>query len=49
MTRRKIKKLIDKKKIIEIIKAQLNDMTNNPNIFQVGKITGYDRQTFARW
>ena len=47
--RRKNTKIIDKQRIIEIMKSNINPMTNNPNYSKVCNLTGVDRKTLARW
>jgi hypothetical protein len=47
--RRKNTKIIDKQRIIEIMKSNINPKTNNPNYSKVCNLTGVDRKTLARW
>jgi hypothetical protein len=46
--RRKNMKIMDKQRIIEIMKSNINPKTNNPNYFKVCNLTGVDRKTLAR-
>ena len=39
-TRKKCTKLIDKERIIVIMRANINGKTNNPNYLKVSKLTG---------
>ena len=47
--RRKNTKIIDKQRIIEIMKSNINPKTNNPNYSKVCNLTGVDRKTLVRW
>ena len=44
-TRNKCTKLIDKERIIVIMRANINGKTNNPNYLKVSKLTGVHRKT----
>ena len=47
--RKKTTKIIEKERIITIMKANLNVKTNNPNFTKVNNLTGVDRKTLKRW
>ena len=47
--RRKNTKIIDKQRTVEIMKANINPKTNNPNYSKVSNLTGVDRKTLASW
>jgi hypothetical protein len=47
--RKKVTKNIEKQRTIEIMKAYINPVTNNPNYSKVNNLTGVDRKTLARW
>ena len=47
--RRKTTKNIDKQRVVEIMRANINPKTNNPNYSKVSNRTGYDRKTLASW
>jgi hypothetical protein len=47
--RKKSAKNIDKQRIVEIMKANINPKTNNPNYSKVSNLTGVDRKTLASW
>ena len=42
-------KKLEKQRTIEIMKANINPVTNNPNYSKVKNLTGVDRKTLARW
>ena len=42
-------KNIEKEQIIVIMKANINEKTNNPNFSKVCNLTGIDRKTLKRW
>ena len=48
-TRNKCTKLIDKERIIVIMRANINGKTNNPNYLKVSKLTGVHRKTLKSW
>jgi hypothetical protein len=43
------KKIIGTKRIVIIMKANINLKTNNPNFTKVNNFTGVDRKTLKRW
>ena len=45
--RRKTTKNIDKQRVVEIMRANINPKTNNPNYSRVSNLTGFDRKTLA--
>ena len=47
--RKKTTKNIDKLRIIQIMKANINPVTQNPNYLKLNKLTGVDRKTLASW
>ena len=47
--RKKTTKNIEKEQIIFIMKANINEKTNNPNFSKVFNLTGIDRKTLKRW
>jgi hypothetical protein len=47
--RKKTTKNIDKQRVVEIMRANINPKTNNPNYSKVSNLTGYDRKTLASW
>jgi len=47
--RKKTTKNIEKERIIVIMKANINEKTNNPNFTRVFNLTGIDRKTLKRW
>ena len=47
--RKKSTKKLEKQRTIEIMKANINPVTNNPNYSKVKNLTGVDRKTLARW
>lgn len=47
--RKKTTKNIDKQRVVEIMRANINPKTNNPNYSKVSNRTGYDRKTLASW
>ena len=47
--RKKVTKNIEKQRTIEIMKANINPVTNNPNYSKINNLTGVDRKTLARW
>ena len=47
--RKKTSKNIEKEQIIVIMKANINEKTNNPNFSKVCNLTGIDRKTLKRW
>jgi len=49
-TKIKIKstKIIDKQRTVEIMKANINPKTNNPNYSKISNLTGVDRKTFTK-
>jgi hypothetical protein len=49
MYAKKVTKNIEKQRTIEIMKANINPVTNNPNYSKVNNLTGVDRKTLARW
>ena len=44
--RKKVTKNIEKQRTIEIMKANINPVTNNPNYSKVNNLTGVDRKTY---
>ena len=47
--RKKSTKLIDKLCAINLMKANMNSKTNNPNYSKVKSLSGVDRKTLASW
>ena len=47
--RKKTTKLIDKLCAINLMKANMNSKTNNPNYSKVKSLIGVDRKTLALW
>ena len=47
--RKKTTKNIDKQMVVEIMRANINPKTNNPNYSRVSNLTGFDRKTLASW
>ena len=47
--RKKTTKIIEKERIINVMKANINAKTNNPNFTRVFNLTGIDRKTLKRW
>ena len=47
--RKKSTKNIEKERIINVMKANINAKTNNPNFTRVFNLTGIDRKTLKRW
>ena len=47
--RKKTTKNIEKEQIVFIMKANINEKTNNPNFSKVFNLTGIDRKTLKRW
>lgn len=47
--RKKTTKNIDKQRVVEIMRANINPKTNNPNYSKVSNLTGFDRKTLASW
>ena len=47
--RRKTTKNIDKQRVVETMRANINPKTNNPNYSKVSNLTGFDRKTLASW
>ena len=47
--RKKTTKNIEKERIINVMKANINAKTNNPNFTRVFNLTGIDRKTLKRW
>jgi len=47
--RKKTTKNIDKQRVVEIMRANINPKTNNPNYSRVSNLTGFDRKTLASW
>ncbi len=45
--RKKTTKNIDKQRVVEIMRANINPKTNNPNYSKVSNLTGLDRKTLA--
>jgi hypothetical protein len=46
---RKTTKNIDKQRVVEIMRANNNPKTNNPNYSKVRNLAGFDRKTLALW
>ena len=49
MFEKKTTKNIDKQRVVEIMRANINPKTNNPNYSRVSNLTGFDRKTLASW
>ena len=49
--RKKTTKNIDKQRVVEIMRANINPKTYNPyySIVRVSNLTGFDRKTLASW